>query len=76
MVPLLQMEEILFKIRKADLQMSTVMYLPRLKCRMISSFGPIPWQTITVVFYMDLFLFLLTTGGKKKNKHHVKILKS
>lgn len=43
------------------------MYLLRPKCRMISSFAPIPWQTITVVFYMNVFLFLLTTEKKKTN---------
>lgn len=73
MVQLLQIK-ISFKSKKN--RFSRVMYLPRPKCRMISSFGPIPWRTITVVFYIDLFLFLLTTEKKKKNKHHIKILKS
>lgn len=58
------MEEIAVRIGRADLQFNTIMHFLGPMCRMISDFGPIPYQTIRVVFYMKLFLSLLTTEAK------------
>lgn len=58
------MEEISVRVRRADLQLNKIMHFLRLKCRMISDFGLVSYQTITVVFYMILLLFLLTTEDK------------
>lgn len=51
-------------VRRADLQLNKIMHFLRPECRMISDFGPIPYQTITLVFYMILLLFLLTAEDK------------
>lgn len=58
------MDEVSVRVRRADLQLNKIMHFLRPKCRMVSDFGPIPYQTITVVLYMILLLFLLTTEDK------------